>query len=86
MTILRIKTGQGDPVIITGDSLSKTEKKIGVKRARRNATLAETDSKIVTDRGMSESKVSEWLTYRQELRDMDFSDPNNLTLPTRPEE
>jgi len=30
-------------------------------------------------------KKADWKTYRQSLRDMDFSDPDNLTWPTKPE-
>ena len=30
-------------------------------------------------------KKTEWKTYRQALRDMNFSDPNNITWPTKPE-
>jgi len=84
MATFIIKTDQGDPVKITKDSISITEKNIGIQRAKRNAVLADTDSKIVTDRGLSESKVAEWKTYRQQLRDMDFSEPYKLTWPIKP--
>ena len=86
-TTISFQTGQGDPVVIEtgGASPTKIEQKVSRQKARRNSLLAKSDSKIVTDRGMSESKITEWKTYRQSLRDMDFSDPDNLTWPTKPE-
>ena len=53
-------------------------------RARRNLILEHTDCKMLSDYPTTIS--SEWVTYRQELRDMDFSDPDNITWPTTPEE
>ena len=86
MGTLTFKVGQGDPVTLTtgGETPPKLERKIALERARRNSLLANSDNKIVTDRGMSESKITEWKAYRQALRDMDFSDLNNLNWPTKP--
>ena len=55
-----------------------------MSRARRNSILNYTDCKMLSD--YPTTKQSEWKTYRQELRDMDFSDPDNITWPTAPEE
>ena len=55
------------------------------KKAERNNFLALSDNKVLPDRGLSESKVTEWKTYRQSLRDIDFSDPDNITWPDKPE-
>ena len=87
MGTFTFKVGQGDPVTLTigGETPPKLERKIALERARRNSLLANSDNKIVTDRGMSESKITEWKTYRQKLRDIDFSDIDNLTWPTKPE-
>ena len=87
MAKFSFQSGQGDPVVIetSGETPPKTERRIAYSKAKRNALLAKSDSKIVTDRGMSESKITEWKTYRQSLRDMDFSDTDNLTWPTKPE-
>ena len=52
-------------------------------RAERNARLSETDCFMIED--FPTTKKAEWKTYRQELRDMDFSDPDNITWPTKPE-
>ena len=56
--------------------------KIVEKKAERNSMLAETDVYMVED--FPTTKKTEWKTYRQKLRDMDFSDPNNITWPTKP--
>ncbi len=75
----------GDPVIFEADRepTPKESKQIS-KRAERNALLAESDSMVVSDRGLSESKLTEWKTYRQKLRDLDFTDPDKVTFPTKP--
>ena len=84
MAFLSYQTGQGDIVTVTKDTITSADDLTARLRAKRNSLLAKSDSKIVTDRGMSESKITEWKTYRQSLRDMDFSDPYNLTWPTKP--
>ena len=76
----RIKIGNGDEVVYTDDSLHKEMR----QRARRNSLLAQSDPMMVSDRGLTDAKKSEWVTYRQALRDMDFSDLDNLTWPTKP--
>ena len=83
-----IQVGNGRPVTIeevkdpetNGNNLN-----IANKRAERNFLLASSDDMVLPDRGLSESKINEWKTYRQALRDMDFSDINNLNWPTKPE-
>ena len=77
----RIKIGNGDEVVYTDDSLHKEMR----QRAKRNSLLAQSDSMMVSDRGLTDAKKAEWVTYRQALRDMDFSDPDNITWPTKPE-
>tara|TARA_X000001388_G_scaffold77585_1_gene79205 strand:+ start:1169 stop:1405 length:237 start_codon:yes stop_codon:yes gene_type:complete len=57
--------------------------KIVEKKAKRNSMLAETDVYMIED--FPTTKKAEWVTYRKALRDMDFSDPNNITWPTKPE-
>ena len=85
---LMVQTGQGKPAILEDKDRSEftsTENKQLHKRAERNDVLAQSDIYVLPDIGLSESKVNEWKTYRQSLRDMDFSDPDNLTWPTKPE-
>ena len=76
----RIKIGNGDEVVYTDDSLYKQMK----QRAKRNSLLADSDSMMVSDRGLTDAKKAEWVTYRQALRDMDFSDLDNLIWPNKP--
>ena len=52
-------------------------------KAERNAKLSDSDIYIIED--FPTTKKTEWKTYRQALRDMDFSDLDNLTWPTKPE-
>ena len=81
MALFKYKIGIGDQVVYTDESLHKEMK----QRAKRNSLLADSDSMMVSDRGLSDEKKAEWITYRQALRDMDFSDLNNLNWPTKPE-
>jgi len=74
-----LSIGNGFPVVY-----EETEDVIVVQyKAERNAKLAETDVYMVED--FPTTKRAEWKTYRQALRDMDFSDPNNITWPKKPE-
>ena len=52
-------------------------------KAKRNALLADSDIYMIED--YPTDKKAEWVTYRKELRDMDFSDLDNLKWPTKPE-
>ena len=82
-----IKIGNGVEVYIPASSTPKEEWVLREK-AERNSLLAKSDSMVVSDRGMSESKLTEWKTYRQKLRDFDFSSydrGDDITWPTKPE-
>ena len=68
--------GTGDSV--TSDSLDEAQAK-----AYRNSLLAGSDKYVLED--YPTSKKEEWKTYRKALRDMDFSDPEKTTWPTKPE-
>ena len=79
--------GRGDPVILD-ESNTKLERYVLQQKAFRNNLLAECDSKVISDRGLTESKLTEWKTYRQKLRDFDFSSydtGDEITWPTKPE-
>ncbi len=76
-----IQTGNGDVVVYTDETKHKEMR----QRAKRNSLLAQSDSMMISDRGLTDAKKAEWVTYRQALRDMDFSDLDNLTWPTKPE-
>jgi len=74
-----IQIGNGHSV--TYDDPSKSQ--VSELKAERNAKLAETDVYMVED--FPTTKKTEWKEYRKKLRDMDFSDPDNITWPTKPE-
>jgi len=76
--------GIGNPVIIPSDA-SELEVRQAEKRVERNNLLTESDWITTSHLENNEAVPDAWKTYRQELRDMDFSDPNNLTWPTKPE-
>jgi len=74
-----LKVNNGFPVEYKeGD----TDYSIEIK-AQRNSMLAETDVYMVED--FPTTKKAEWKAYRKALRDMDFSDSDNITWPTKPE-
>ena len=59
---------------------------IGALRHYRDILLRESDWTQFTDSPLSDSKKTEWKTYRQNLRDLPAteSDPENVTFPTAP--
>jgi len=59
---------------------------IGALRHYRDTLLRESDWTQFTDSPLSDSKKTEWKTYRQSLRDLPAteSDPENATFPTKP--
>ena len=73
--------------IIEGPKLEDSPSQLSVnpillQRIERAIHLA------LEDRGLSESKLTEWKTYRQKLRDFDFSSydiGDEITWPTLPE-
>jgi len=75
-----IQIGNGHSV--TYDDPSELE--VSQLRAERNAKLAETDVYMVSDFPITTEQKTAWQTYRQALRDMDFSDPDNITWPNKP--
>ena len=55
-------------------------------RSERDNLLLSSDFTQLGDIGLSESKKTEWINYRQALRDLpaNTSDPANPTWPTKP--
>jgi len=56
-------------------------------RINRNKMLSDSDWTQMVDSPLSDSKKTEWQTYRQALRDMPSQegfDPTNPTYPTEP--
>jgi len=62
---------------------SSTNKKEAMLKAERNELLADSDCYMVED--FPTTKKTEWKAYRTALRDMDFSDLDNITWPNKPE-
>jgi len=76
-----IQIGDGEAVIYDDDS----QLEVSQLRAERNDKLAKTDIYMISDYPITTEQKTAWQTYRQQLRDMDFSDPQNITWPTKPE-
>jgi len=77
----QMQINNGFPVVY-----EETDNSIVVQyKAERNAKLAETDVYMTSDFPITTEQKTAWQTYRQALRDMDFSDPDNITWPTKPE-
>jgi hypothetical protein len=54
-------------------------------RSTRNSKLSNCDWTQLPDSPLDTAKKTEWLNYRQELRDITLqSDPNNIVWPTEP--
>lgn len=55
-------------------------------RAERDQLLEESDWAVLVDSPLSESKINEWKTYRQALRDLpsNVTDWSDVTYPTPP--
>ena len=76
-----IQVGKGFPVSFENNE----EYSLAEVKAERNAKLAETDVYMTSDFPITTEQKTAWKKYRKELRDMDFSDLDNLTWPTKPE-
>ena len=55
----------------------------GGEKSARNDFLADSDQYVLDDHPTT--KKAEWVIYRTALRDMDFSDLEDLTWPEKPE-
>jgi len=59
---------------------AETDRAWTILRNRRNGYLTDSDWTQALDSPLSDSKKTEWATYRQTLRDL----PSNTTDPTNP--
>lgn len=59
----------------------------GLIRYERNNLLAQSDWTQASDSSLSDSKKTEWASYRQILRDIpaNTTDPSNVSYPDKPE-
>ena len=72
--------------IYTPDSNVKT---LEYLRGMRDEALTESDWTQLPDSPLSDSKKTEWATYRQQLRDLtngvtDATNLSSITFPTKP--
>lgn len=74
--MITVRNGRGEPE-------SHENIRVAEQKAKRNSLLADSDIYMIED--FPTTKKIEWKTYRKALRNMDFSDLNNLKWPTKPE-
>jgi|TARA_B100000963_G_scaffold305894_1_gene280293 hypothetical protein len=75
--------------IIGGEAVAQTVSIWPGVRALRDNLLSESDWTQLSDSPLTDSKKTEWATYRQTLRDIPSSqssvtDKSNITWPTEP--
>ncbi len=73
----------GQYKFVDGTATAIAEDPLDFVRAQRTLLLAESDWTQVADSPLSNSKKTEWATYRQALRDLPTADP--IVWPTEPE-
>jgi len=76
-----IKQRNGQTVFFENSS----DENLAQTKAERNARLADSDIYMVSDFPITTEQKTAWQTYRQALRDLDFSDPDNIIWPEKPE-
>ncbi len=60
--------------------------KVTIFKEDRYLLLKRTDWMVIKAVEQGTTIEDKWKTYRQQLRDMDFSDPDNIVFPTKPKE
>ena len=77
---------------IDGNFIGETQADIDAEnfirlREERNKLLTDSDWTQALDSPLSDSKKTEWATYRQNLRDLPgtVSDPSNVSFPDKPD-
>ena len=73
-----------DPVYLDNNDPTEEEFKMFGLRAKRNALLAECDSKVIVDFPITDEKKTKWLEYRQALRDWTETVSDSLNPPEWP--
>tara|TARA_R100000808_G_C2126055_1_gene136309 strand:- start:12 stop:206 length:195 start_codon:yes stop_codon:yes gene_type:complete len=59
---------------------------ISILKGDRDVLLNRTDWMVIKAVEQGTTIEDKWKTYRQQLRDMDFSDIDNIVFPTKPTE
>jgi len=79
-----------DYKVVNGEAIQRTDNVLEILRNKRNELLKESDWTQVNDCPLTDSKKQEWATYRQELRDLPFTEQAtdniaDVIFPTIPE-
>ena len=77
-------------IIVDGEAVARTDNILEILRLKRDALLTESDWTQVNDSPLSDTKKTEWATYRQELRDLPSSHQSttnfdDVVFPTQPD-
>ena len=75
--------------IIDGEAIQRTDNILEILRNKRNELLKESDWTQMSDSPLTDSKKTEWATYRQSLRDLPSNNSSatsidDVTFPTEP--
>ena len=77
-------------IVVDGEAVARTDNILEILRLKRDALLTESDWTQVNDSPLSDTKKAEWVTYRQELRDLPSSHQSttnfdDVVFPTEPD-
>jgi len=77
-------------IVVDGEAVVRTDNILDILRLKRDALLTESDWTQVNDSPLSDTKKTEWSTYRQALRDLpsQYTDSDNfddVVFPTQPD-
>lgn len=81
---------QANEFIITdGEAVVRTDNTLEILRLKRDALLIESDWTQINDSPLTDTRKTEWATYRQALRDLpssysDSDDIEDVVFPTQP--
>jgi hypothetical protein len=75
--------------ILNGEAVIRTDNALEILRLKRDALLKESDWTLMPDSPLSDSKKTEWATYRQSLRDLpsnnnDITSIDDVVFPNKP--
>ena len=75
--------------IIDGEAIQRTDNILEILRNKRNELLRQSDWTQMSDSPLTDSKKTEWATYRQSLRDLPSNNSSatsidDVTFPTEP--
>ena len=75
--------------VINGEAVIRNDNALEILRLKRDALLKESDWTLMPDSPLSDSKKTEWATYRQSLRDLpsnnnDITSIDDVVFPNKP--